>query len=57
MEDDGTIRDIEDTDRDVSIGLAKNREELKTSINNVLASISADDRAQIMQTAVIQQGA
>lgn len=57
MEEDGTIRDIEDTDRDVSIGLAKNREELKTSINGVLASISADDRAQIMQTAVIKQGA
>ena len=49
------LRNIEDTDRDVSIGLAKNREELKTNINNILANISDDTRAQMMQDAVERQ--
>lgn len=49
------LRNIEDTDRDVSIGLAKNREDLKNQINNVLANISQEERTQMMQTAVERQ--
>ena len=52
-----TYRDIVDTDRDVSIGIAKNREELKTSINEILDSIDTDTRAQIMQGATSRQRA
>ena len=54
-EDTNEVRDIVDTDRDVSIGLAKGRDELRTSINTILDGISEEDRAQIMQEAVEKQ--
>ena len=56
-EDTNEIRDIEDTDRDVAIGLAKGREELRDSINTILESISEETRAQMMQSAVEKQAA
>ena len=49
------IRDIEDTDRDVSIGLAKNRDDLRNSINRILLDISDETRANMMQEAVAKQ--
>ena len=49
------LRAIEDTDRDVSIGIAKGRDELKNNINNILAGISSETRTQMMQDAVIRQ--
>ena len=49
------LRNIEDTDRDVSIGLAKNRDDLKNSINRILLGISSDTRANMMQEAVTKQ--
>ena len=54
-EDTNEARAIVDTDRDVSIGLAKGRDELKSSINTILASISEEDRTSLMQTAVENQ--
>ena len=54
-EDTNEAREIVDTDRDVSIGLAKGRDELKSSINTILASISEEDRTSLMQTAVENQ--
>ena len=48
-------RDIENTDRDVSIGLAKGRDELKNQINEVLANISQDRRNELMGQAVASQ--
>ena len=54
-EDTNETRLIEDSDRDVSIGLAKGRDELKNSINTILDSISSDERNQIMMNAVNQQ--
>ena len=56
-EDTNEIRAIEDTDRDVAIGLAKGREELRDSINTILESISDETRAQMMQSAVEKQAA
>lgn len=53
--DTNEARAIEDTDRDVSIGLAKGRDELKTQINEVLASISQDRRNELMGQAVASQ--
>ena len=54
-EDTNELRDIVDTDRDVSIGLAKGRDELKASINTILEGISEEERTSIMQTAVENQ--
>ena len=53
--DTNEARAIEDTDRDVSIGLAKGRDELKTQINEVLANISQDRRNELMGQAVASQ--
>lgn len=54
-EDTGLARDIVNTDKDVSIGLAKNREELKNSINEILQSITQERRTQLMSDAVLNQ--
>lgn len=54
-EDTNEPREIVDTDRDVSIGLAKGRDELKNSINTILDSISSEQRNQIMMEAVDNQ--
>lgn len=54
-EETGEARDIVDTDRDVSIGIAKNRDELKNSINDILNNISQDRRNQLMSEAVLNQ--
>ena len=54
-EDTNEVRNIEDTDRDVSIGIAKGRDELRNNINNILAGISDETRAQMMQDAVSKQ--
>ncbi len=54
-EETGEARDIVDTDRDVSIGIAKNRDELKNSINDILSNISQDRRNQLMSEAVLNQ--
>ena len=56
-EDTNEIRAIEDTDRDVAIGLAKGRDDLRSSINTILDSISSEERAQMMQSAVEKQAA
>ena len=52
-----TLRDIVDTDRDVSIGIAKNRNELRDSINGILNNINEETRNQMMQDAVNRQSA
>ncbi len=54
-EETNELRDIVDTDRDVSIGLAKGRDELRNSINNILANISDEERTTLMQEAVERQ--
>lgn len=54
-EDTNEPREIVDTDKDVAIGLAKGRDELKNSINTILNSISSDERNQIMMDAVNNQ--
>lgn len=54
-EETGEARDIVDTDRDVSIGLAKGRDELKASINAILDNISATERNDLMTEAVNNQ--
>ena len=54
-EDTNEIRNIVDTDKDVSIGLAKGRDELKESINDILASLSSETRNQMMLQAVENQ--
>ena len=54
-EDTNEARDIVNTDRDVSIGLAKGRDELKNSINSILDNISLDERNEIMTNAVNSQ--
>lgn len=46
------LRDIVDTDRDVSIGLKKGQEELLNNINNFLETLSTDSRNNIMMNAV-----
>lgn len=50
--DTGEIRDIVDTDRDVSIGLEKGRNDLKDQINEILADISTEQRNTLMSQAV-----
>lgn len=54
-EDTNEARLIEDSDRDVAIGLAKGRDELKNSINTILDGISVEERNQLMMNAVNQQ--
>ncbi len=46
------LRDIVDTDRDVSIGIKKGNEELLSSINDFLSTLSTDERNEIMMNAV-----
>lgn len=46
------LRDIVDTDRDVSIGIKKGNEELLSSINDFLSTLSNDERNEIMMNAV-----
>lgn len=56
-EETNEIRDIVDSDKNVSIGLAKNQDDLKNSINQILNSITSDQRNEIMTTAVEKQSA
>lgn len=56
-EETNEIRDIVDSDKNVSIGLAKNQDDLKNSINQILDSITSDQRNKIMATAVEKQSA
>lgn len=46
------LRDIVDTDRDVSIGIKKGNKELLSSINDFLSTLSNDERNEIMMNAV-----